>query len=60
MEYICIVIFYGYYFIELYILLDDFFLWGWLGFRLVLIRLRNVYDFKVSIISFSFFFMKCL
>lgn len=31
------------------------FFWGWSGFRLALIRSRNVYDFKVSTTSSSFF-----
>lgn len=57
-EYICSATFYGHHSIELpvYILLDDFSLWGWSGFRLALIRSRNVYDFKVSTTSSSFFF----
>lgn len=42
--------------LPVYILLDDFSLWGWSGFRLALIRSRNVYDFKVSTTSSSFFF----
>lgn len=55
-EYICTATFYGHHSIELYILLDDFSLWGWSGFRLALISTRNVYDFKVSTTSSSLFF----